>query len=40
LDDTEFKNSSGGKALVTPGEFDHEFDELTKNKDSLDLVGA
>jgi hypothetical protein len=30
LDDTEFKNSSGGKIMVTPGEFDHEFDELTK----------
>jgi hypothetical protein len=31
LDDTEFKNSSGGKMMVTPGEFDNEFDEHAKN---------
>lgn len=30
LDDTEFKNSSGGKMMITPNEFDNEFDDITK----------
>ena len=30
LDDTEFKNSSAGKMMITPNEFDNEFDDITK----------
>ena len=30
LDHTEFKNASGGKMMITPNEFDNEFDDITK----------